>query len=437
MRSIQRRLSLGLISVMVIVGLVLAQTSLWLFEVGLQRYLEAGLRNDSESLLVALVRGPQGLQLDERHLSPAYQRPFSGHYFRIDFSDSHWRSRSLWDQELPLLQHPGLHSNLQLGPDGQRLLILRSDYRRLGQSISISVAQDYTPVSDSFQRMRQIGLGLGLAALLLILFLQRLTVRRALKPLERAREQIAQLQQGQRSQLDDQVPVELEPLVAQINHLLAHTEDSLKRSRNALGNLGHALKTPLAVLLSLASSDKLDEHPELRRILKEQLEQVQQRLNRELNRARLSGDALPGALFDCDAELPGLLATLNMIHGEHLALSYVAPPGLQLPWDREDLLELLGNLLDNACKWADAEVRLSVIERSDGFALSVEDDGPGIPEEQRSQVFSRGTRLDEQTHGHGLGLGIVRDIVDTWGGLLVLGESEWGGLKVVIELPKR
>lgn len=437
MRSIQRRLSLGLISVMVIVGLVLAQTSLWLFEVGLQRYLEAGLRNDSESLLVALVRGPQGLQLDERHLSPAYQRPFSGHYFRIDFSDSHWRSRSLWDQELPLLQQPGLHSNLQLGPGGQRLLILRSDYRRLGQSISISVAQDYTPVSDSFQRMRQIGLGLGLAALLLILFLQRLTVRRALKPLERAREQIAQLQQGQRSQLDDQVPVELEPLVAQINHLLAHTEDSLKRSRNALGNLGHALKTPLAVLLSLASSEKLDDHPELRRILKEQLEQVQQRLNRELNRARLSGDALPSALFDCDAELPGLLATLNMIHGEHLALNYVAPPGLQLPWDREDLLELLGNLLDNACKWADAEVRLSVIERTDGFALSVEDDGPGIPEEQRTQVFSRGTRLDEQTHGHGLGLGIVRDIVDTWGGLLVLGESGWGGLKVVIELPKR
>jgi len=436
-RSIQRRLSLGLISVMVVVGVILAQTSLWLFEVGLQRYLEAGLRNDSESLLVALVRGPQGLQLDERHLSPAYQRPFSGHYFRIDFADSHWRSRSLWDQDLPLLPQPGLHSNLQLGPDGQQLLVLRSDYRRLGQSISISVAQDYTPVRESFQRMRQIGLGLGLAGLLLILILQRLTVHRALRPLEKAREQIAQLQQGQRSQLDEQVPAELEPLVAQINHLLAHTEDSLKRSRNALGNLGHALKTPLAVLLSLASNEKLDAHPELRKILKEQLEQVQQRLNRELNRARLSGDALPGALFDCDTELPGLLATLNMIHGEHLALSYVAPSGLQLPWDREDLLELLGNLLDNACKWADAEVRLSVVETAEGFALSVEDDGPGIPEAQRDQVFSRGTRLDEQTDGHGLGLGIVRDIVETWGGVLVLGESEWGGLKVEIQLPRR
>ena len=437
MRSIQRRLSLGLVSVLVVVGLVLAQTSLWLFEAGLQRYLEAGLRNDSENLLVALVRGPQGVQLDERRLSPAYQRPFSGHYFRIDFADTHWRSRSLWDQELPLLEQPGLHSNLQLGPEGQQLLVLRSDYRRLGQAISISVAQDYTPVRESFQRVRQIGLGLGVAGLLLILLLQRLTVRRALRPLENARKQIAQLQQGQRSQLDTQVPEELEPLVAQINHLLAHTEDSLKRSRNALGNLGHALKTPLAVLSSLAAGDKLDAHPELRKTLQQQLAQVQQRLNRELNRARLAGDALPGAQFDCDAELPGLLATLNMIHGEHLDLSYRATPGLHLPWDREDLLELLGNLLDNACKWADAEVRLSVTEAGAGFLLVVEDDGPGIAPAQRDQVLNRGTRLDEQTDGHGLGLGIVRDIVEVWGGTLRLDESEWGGLKVVVALPGR
>jgi signal transduction histidine kinase len=436
-RSIQRRLSLGLISVMLVVGLVLAQTSLWLFEVGLQRYLEAGLRNDSENLLLALVRGPQGLQLDERRLSPAYQRPFSGHYFRIDFADVHWRSRSLWDQELPRLPQVGLQSNLQLGPEGQQLLVLRSDYRRLGQSISISVAQDYTPVRESFQRMRQIGVGLGVAGLLLILLLQRVTVRRALRPLETAREQIAQLQQGQRSQLDAQVPLELEPLVAQINHLLAHTEDSLKRSRNALGNLGHALKTPLAVLLSLASNPKLQAYPELRKVLQEQLEQVQQRLNRELNRARLAGDALPGALFDCDAEVPGLLATLNMIHGEHLELSYQGVPGLQLPWDREDLLELLGNLLDNACKWADAQIHLSIEANAEGFCLKVEDDGPGIPEAQRAQVFSRGTRLDEQTDGHGLGLGIVRDIVDAWGGVLQLHESPLGGLQVLIELPHR
>ena len=437
MRSIQRRLSLGLISVMVVVGVVLAQTSLWLFEAGLQRYLEAGLRNDSENLLTALVRGPEGVQLDEQRLSPAYQRPFSGHYFRIDFADVHWRSRSLWDQELPRLTEPGLKGNLQLGPERQQLLVLRSDYKRFGQSISISVAQDYTPVRESFRLMRQIGLIIGLAALLLVLILQRVTVRRALRPLETARNQIAQLQQGRRSQLDTQVPLELEPLVAQINHLLAHTEDSLKRSRNALGNLGHALKTPLAVLLSAASSEALKDHPELSKLLREQLDQVQQRLNRELNRARLAGETLPGGLFDCEKELPGLLATLRMIHGEHLDLSYHVDPGLQLPWDREDLLELLGNLLDNACKWADADVRLAVSETPRSFLLAVEDDGPGIPQAQREQVLSRGARLDEQIDGHGLGLGIVRDIVEVWGGTLQLQDSELGGLKVLIELPKR
>jgi signal transduction histidine kinase len=285
--------------------------------------------------------------------------------------------------------------------------------------------------------VQRIGLALGLAALILILILQRVTVRRALRPLDRAREQIFQLQQGQRSQLDDEVPLELEPLVAQINHLLAHTEDSLKRSRNALGNLGHALKTPLAVLMSLAEGQKLEQHPQVRSLLREQLQQIQQRLERELNRARLSGDALPGARFDCDSELPGLLATLNMIHGEHLDLSNHVTQGLVLPWDREDMLELLGNLLDNACKWADAEVRLNVVETAEGFELSVEDDGPGIPEDRRDQVFSRGARLDEQTDGHGLGLGIVRDIVEAWGGILRLQDSEWGGLKVLIELPKR
>jgi len=285
--------------------------------------------------------------------------------------------------------------------------------------------------------MQQIGLGLGLVALILVLVLQRITVTRSLRPLERVRGQIAQLQQGKRSQLDTQVPSELEPLVAQINHLLAHTEDSLRRSRNALGNLGHALKTPLAVLLSLASSEHLKDAPQVRVQLREQLQQIQQRLSRELNRARLAGDALPGAQFDCDAELPGLLSTLGMIHGEGLELSQRVPPGLLLPWDREDLLELLGNLLDNACKWADSEVRLTIEEQAERYQLVIDDDGPGIPESDRQQVLERGTRLDEQVDGHGLGLGIVRDIVEVWGGQMTLQDSPLGGLQVSIALPRR
>ncbi|MEN5302772.1 sensor histidine kinase [Pseudomonas sp. TWI628] len=437
MKSIQARLSLGLVAVLVVVGVVLAQLTLWLFEAGLQRYLENGLRKESENLLVALVRGPNGLQLDERRISAAYQRPFSGYYFRIDFDQGTWRSRSLWDLDMPKPAAPGLSDSHELGPEGQQLLALRADYRRLGQDISISVAQDYSPVRDGFRRLQQIGLGMGLVALLVVLVLQRITVTRSLRPLERARQQIAQLQQGQRSQLDAEVPSELAPLVDQINHLLSHTEDSLRRSRNALGNLGHALKTPLAVLLSLASSERLQGLPEVQAQLREQLEQIQQRLARELNRARLAGDALPGAQFDCDAELPGLLATLGMIHGDSLLLEHDVPPGLLLPWDREDVLELLGNLLDNACKWADSEVRLGIAPTAEGYRLWVDDDGPGIPENRRLQVLERGSRLDEQVDGHGLGLGIVRDIVEAWGGRLALLESTLGGLRVSIELPRK
>lgn len=437
MKSIQARLSLGLVAVLVVVGVVLAQLTLWLFEAGLQRYLENGLRNESENLLVALVRGPSGLQLDERRISAAYQRPFSGYYFRIDFDQGTWRSRSLWDLDMPKPAAPGLSDSHELGPEGQQLLALRADYRRLGQDISISVAQDYSPVREGFRRLQQIGLGMGLVALILILVLQRITVTRSLRPLERARQQIAQLQQGQRSQLDAEVPSELVPLVGQINHLLSHTEDSLRRSRNALGNLGHALKTPLAVLLSLASSERLQGLPEVRAQMREQLQQIQERLARELNRARLAGDALPGAQFDCDAELPGLLGTLGMIHGEGLLLASDVSPGVLLPWDREDVLELLGNLLDNACKWADSEVRLGITPNAEGYRLWVDDDGPGIAQDQRQQVLERGSRLDEQVAGHGLGLGIVRDIVDAWGGRLALLESPLGGLRVSIDLPRK
>lgn len=437
MRSIQRRLSLGLAGALLLVGLILAQASLWVFDRGLRAYLEEDLRDEAQGLLAALVRGPAGLQLDERRLDPSFQRQFSGHYFRIDFSEQSWRSRSLWDRELLKPDGPGMHAELGDGPQGQRLLVYRADYRRYGQNLTISVAQDYAPILQGFRRMQWLGLGMGGAALLLILIAQRYTVRRALKPLERVRQQIAQLQQGQRSELDAQVPEELEPLVAQINHLLAHTEETLKRSRNALGNLGHALKTPLAVLISLAGRDELAAYPALRATLREQLEQIEQRLSRELGRARLAGEALPGARFDCAQELPGLFATLAMIHDHGLNLEWKAPAGLIVQRDREDLLELLGNLLDNACKWADSRVQLELVEEGGMLRIHVDDDGPGIEPQRREDVLGRGTRLDEQVAGHGLGLGIVRDIVEAWGGSIALQDSPLGGLRVLLELPRR
>lgn len=435
MKSIRRSLSLGLVAGLLVVALLLVQTSLWLFEAGLKRSLENDLREETEGLLIAMVKGPDGIRLDTQRLNPRYQRPFSGHYFRIELPDRTWRSRSLWDAVPAWPETSGLADDLLEGPQQQRLLAYRAVYRRDGQPIVISVAQDYTPILESFARVRLSGLGLVGVALLVFLLLQRYAMTLAFRPLERARQQIAQLQQGQRQQLDNQAPMELQPLVEQINRLLTQTEESLQRSRHALGNLGHALKTPLAVLGSLVQRDELRTHPQLQASLQEQLEQIRQRVSRELTRARLAGEVLPGAHFNCAVELPHLLDTLRMVHQRNLQLRWSAPSDCRLPWDREDMLELLGNLLDNACKWARSEVVLSIKPSAEGYRLRVDDDGPGIPANERAPVLERGVRLDERAEGHGLGLGIVRDILNAWGGTLSLQDSPLGGLRVEIELP--
>ena len=435
MKSIQRSLSLGLISALLLIGLLLVQTSLWLFETGLRRNLADDLREETEGLLIAMVRGPEGFKLDATRLNPRYQRAFSGHYFRIELPTRSWRSRSLWDAEPAWPSDNGLARDLVDGPQRQRLLSYRAEYHRDGQLIVISVARDYTPILESFAQVRLGGLGLVGVALFILLLLQRYAVKLAMRPLERARRQIAQLQQGERQQLDIQAPVELQPLVEQINHLLAHTDETLKRSRHALGNLGHALKTPLAVLGSLVRHEELQAHPQLQAALREQLEQIQQRVARELGRARLAGDVLPGAYFDCAAELAPLFDTLHMIHRRGLHLHWHTHEDCRLPWDREDMLELLGNLLDNACKYARSEVLLSIEPTPEGYLIRVEDDGPGIPEDQREAVLERGIRLDERAEGHGLGLGIVRDILAAWNGRLTLGQSALGGLQASVHLP--
>lgn len=436
MISIQRRLGLALAISLVLAGLALLQTSLWLFEAGLRRNLAIQLEDEAAGLLAAMVRGPDGLQLDPARIHPRYHRPFSGHYFRIRLPQQVWRSRSLWDSSPAWPARNGLAEHLIDGPHGQRLLVFRGEYRRGDTPIGIEVAQDYTPILDSFAQVRLSGLGVVALALLALLLLQRYAIRRALRPLEQTRRQIAQLQAGRRQQLDPDTPEELQPLVAQINRLLAHTEATLQRSRHAVGNLGHALKTPLAVLTSLARREELAAHPALQARLLDSLEQVEQRLALELGRARLAGDTLPGAFFDCDAELPALFDTLAMVHGQTLDLRWHSDDGCHLPWDREDLLELLGNLLDNACKWAKTRVVLGIEATPGGFRLRVDDDGPGIAPALRETARTRGMRLDEGIPGHGLGLAIADDIIRAWHGEWFLEDSPLGGLRVRIELPR-
>jgi len=435
--SIQRQLTFSLAMLLVVVGLFLAQAGLWIVDRGLRQHMQHNLQTQAESLLAALVKGPQGIELNSRHHDAVFLKAFSGHYFIVEFNQQRWRSRSLWDFELPKVERLGFSEQLRPGPEEQQLLIYQGQYRRYKTDIKVTVAHDYSPVLQSFRQAQIIGGGLGLLALLLTLLLQWRLVRRALRPLEQTRVQIEQLQLGQRSFLEQDTPIELQPLVQQVNRLLVHTEDTLKRSRKGLGNLGHALKTPLAVLMSVLRREELQRQPELSAVLKEQLEYIDQRISRELTRARLSGEALPGAYFNCAEELPGLFQLMNRVHGDVLTLHWHATAELRLPYERDDILEMLGNLLDNACKWADSRVELSIESDGESYCVRVDDDGPGIEESQREQVQQRGSRLDEHSAGHGLGLGIVRDIVETLHGTLQLLNSPLGGLRVEIRLQLR
>lgn len=432
--SIARRLLVSLALILVITGAALAQIGLFWLDNSLREHTRQKLQEQAESLLSSLIRDEDNeLVVNERHHDALYLQPFSGQYFIIEIDGHTWRSRSLWDYDWPAQQPPS--DTLFAGPNHQLLLSYQNSYRLDDSVVKVTVAENYQPVLERFYSARRWGLALGSGSLLLIVLLQWHLIRRALRPLERARQQLIELENGQRRQLDEQVPEEMQPLVQQINQLLHHIDEQLKRSRSAAGNLGHALKTPLAVLSSLQARPELEQLPQLRQVLQQQLEMIQQRIERELNRARLAGEQRTGQLFVCDEEIPSLLQLMQQVHGPQLQFSYQAASGLQVPFDRDDLLELLGNLLDNAGKWASSCILLQLELQARQLLIRVDDDGPGIQAEQRQQVIQRGHRQDEQTPGHGLGLAIVADIVTALHGEFDLQDSPLGGLRVSISLP--
>lgn len=436
MRSIQQRLNVWLATSVLIIGLILTQLGIWLFDLGLRSYFEHDLQEETESLVSSIVRDGQNIYLDKYRINPIYNRPYSGRYFIIETGQEIWRSRSLWDSEVAAASNEGLVSELAIGPNKQQLLVYRADFQKYGNDLRITVARDYNPILASLKNVQRLILAGIVISLLVVTLLQCFIIRRALRPLDLVRIQVEQLQQGLRASLDKDVPTELKPLVEQINQLLVHTGNQLKRSRNSLGNLGHALKTPLAVLVTILARPEFSQKPAIKQSIEGQLLSIEQLLTRELNKARIVGDVLPASYFACDKELPILFEMLYTIHERRVSLDYHSPEGLRLPWNKDDVLELLGNLLDNACKWACSTVTLVIAELPTSYQLTIEDDGPGIKEDCYEDVLSRGVRLDEQVAGHGLGLGIVKDMVDSWQGKLELAASELGGLKVLIDLPK-
>ena len=433
--SIRARLTLALMVVLVALGLAIAAGANLLFDRIQTRITEGDLGNATERLLAAIRPGADGPQLDPSRLDAAYQRPLSGQYFVIVVGDQHWRSRSLWDHELQTPHSPGEFLRAA-GPASQQLLLLTRHYERFGQRFAITAAQDYSPLVAEFRRGLWVFLVLWGTALTATLIALDLWMGRALRPLTRARDQVAAIQSGERQSLDTDAPEELAPLIHQINALLAETRRALARSRQSLGNLGHALKTPVAVLSALVEREEVRRHPPLHRSLRDQVEQITRRINRELGQS--SGASAGGVQtpFAPARDLPPLARALERAHGRALTVEWRWDGEPQIPVERDDLLEVMGNLMDNAWKWAASLLRVTVSRDGEGWQLTVEDDGPGIPDPARRQrVTERGFRLDESIAGQGLGLAIAADIAAAWRGGLLLDVSPLGGLLVRVSLP--
>jgi signal transduction histidine kinase len=259
----------------------------------------------------------------------------------------------------------------------------------------------------------------------------------ALRSLDSIRGAVLEMRKRGTHLTADDTPAEVRPLVDEVNRLLAFVDRRLHQSRTAIGNLSHAVKTPLAALFRLLDDPALASTPDLKRAMQEQADAIHSRIDRELRRARLAGDAPTAATFDAHAELPALVQVLGQIHREKsVSIQWTAPAG-SLPFDRQDLVELIGNLADNACKWARTQVRIEIRER-EGYDIIVADDGPGCSADDLESLGTRGQRIDESVPGHGLGLAIARDIVDFAGGGLAFARSEdLGGLVVTAHFPPR
>ena len=436
--SLQGRLGIGLIFTLV-VSFVLQW---WLVSASVRTvaegYVESRLDHDADTLLTAISFQETGeLFIEQARVDGIYQKPFSGHYYQVFFADKIYRSRSLWDQELHLPSDFLETAHID-GPQGHPLFIERYQFKKKGHDLTVVLAEDQTSLQAGLRRFQWRYAFVSCVVLALIIGFQIWVVRRSLKPLETVRYDIKQLEQGDKSQLSEDVPLEIKPLVSEFNRLLDVMQQRLSRSRTALGNLAHALKTPLTVLSRLGDDENIKQHPELNNKLLSQTDIIRRLMDQQLKKARLAGASAPGLHFRVYDEIAPLVKTLEQLYRDKgLSIDFDVPKKKIFAGDREDLLELFGNLLDNACKWAKSKITLRV-EDSEGLVFYVEDDGPGCSPEKRQQLIQRGVRVDESTLGHGLGLAIVKDIVDQYGGKLILGQSEvLAGFRVEVSLPGR
>lgn len=415
--------------------------------IALDRVLSSAITRNFDSqidyVLTALIAsseiGPDG----EPYLNrpPADQRflePYSGLYFQISGPGfDHFRSRSLWDRALtvgPPHSDLGVHTYDSGVFQEETLRVLERDVQLPGSDVRwrFQVAQSRAGLDEQINILRKtLVRSFGILALGLII-MAALQAFYGLWPLRRVRREIASIRSGEKSRIEERFPQEIEPLTEELNALLVHNEVQAEEARRHAGNLAHALKTPLTVITSAAAAGS----PDLAETVRREAATMRRQVDHHLARARAIGRrASAQARADVWPSLQAVERAVARMY-EKTTVDLAGDKTLAVRAERQDLDEMLGNLIENAAKYGNGRVFVTV-SAADGFAeIAVEDDGPGIPERERTNMFDRGTRLDLEKPGTGLGLAIVRDVAEIYGGSISLDESEdLGGLLATLRLP--
>lgn len=383
---------------------------------------------------------PGDLRLGGSVAEARYGQVYSGWYWQVLREDEVIAtSRSLWDATLtvPPLATPLVRGSITLqGPMGEALRghYLRLQLAQVPQPLELIVTEPQSALNaevSAFNRLLWWGLG-TLGSLLLVLF--AVQIRWGLRPLRRIRDDLEAVRDGDRPSLSTALPPDLAGLAETLNEVLAHQAAVVTRSRTVAGNLAHALKQPLATS-RMAAAEPLPDRDLLRR----SLAAIDATVNHHLARAAAGGAA--GGRYrrvDLLATLRPLVDAIRGLHGGNgRVLEARLPEGIGVAMEPQDLQELVGNLLDNAGKWARSRIRLTAEAGEDTVTLTVDDDGPGLPPEQREGALRRGVRWDEQQPGSGLGLAIVQDLVALYGWTFALEDSPLGGLRARLTGPLR
>jgi signal transduction histidine kinase len=396
------------------------------------------------SMIASSEIGPQGEVRFNR--APADQRfvePYSGLYFQISGGGAEtFPSRSLWDRRLRVADthadvKPHLYDSDEFSTrdHAEPIRIAERDAVLPGSSVRwrFQVAQSRETINDQIRRLRSTliwsfsALGVGL------LVLATLQTFYGLWPLRRVRQEVTSIRSGQKTRISDQFPTEIRPLTEEINQLLAHSEAQAEEARRHAGNLAHALKTPLTVITNAATARAPDLVDTVCREALVMRRQVDHHLARARAIGRRSAAQSRATVWE---SLEAVQRAVDRMH-EGVTVDIAGNHRAQVRVERQDLDEMLGNLVENAAKYGGGRVFVTVEPTGRMVDILVEDDGPGIPAEKRGELFKRGARLDTTGKpGTGLGLAIVRDVAEIYGGSIRLEESEdLGGLLARLSLP--